>query len=272
MPPPPPDYVRAVILEKLLRDCESTDAALVTRQSLPPAKGPLPEPLGQFLDEYIARPSEHAPAEVVMRAVMADFGVRLFRQLLAAGRNRRDCDTDEEQDSQDALAAADLLKALAVECQNTPFVPLATAQLLARTANGLREGAGRECEGNLAAVLQILVRGDMKPAAAQAWLGGEVRSAGLVDAAGNQISGKRLAEWRNSFGSRKIGARRARASYEMALAWPGIAGLLAGPNDARKLAACQDHARRIIRFLAIHFNRTVAPPLRRPKRLKDEGA
>jgi hypothetical protein len=269
------------ILEKLLRGCESTDAALVTRGALPRGKGPLPERLEQFLDGYIKRPAERAVDEVAMRAAMADFGTRVFRHLLATGMNREDCETDLAQNTHDVLAAANLLRMLAAECHHTAFLPRATGELLSRTANALYEvrsnsrpalfdgfgGAhhltpGHECEGRLAAALEIVIRGGMKLAAAERWLEAEMRKAGLVDEAGNQISGERVRFWRNNFRG-EIGARGAHTCYDEELA----DHVLTAPNDELKLAACQDLAHRLVRMLAHLFNRTVSsPPVKIHKR------
>jgi hypothetical protein len=266
--------LRALILEKLLRGCERTPAALVTRQSLPPDKGPLPERLEQFLDEYIKH--QDLPCQAVMSATMQDFGSRVFRRLLSAGTNRKKADTDITQNRHDVRAASGLLMELASECQNTPFLPPAAAQLLSRVANALRPAlfggvvgppptAGRQCEGRLAAALEILVRSGVKLAAAQSWLEAEMRGADLVDMAGNQISGKRVASWRNNF-KNEIGAEHGRRWFKMEI--EERRALLAAPNDDRKREACQDLARRIIRLLAIHFNRTVAAP---PLKTKPRG-
>jgi hypothetical protein len=266
------------ILEKLMRGCESTPAALATRESLAPAEGPLPERLERFLNEYIAHPKHRPGIGAMMSATMADFGTRVFRQLLGAGMNRHDCDTNQEQNSHDVRAAADLLRMLALECHNTPFLPRVTGELLNRLANALDDvqrnsqpalfdGAdgparppGQTCQGHLAAALEILIRGGgMKLAAAKKWLAAEMRKASLLDTAGNQISGERVASWRHYFRQKK-GALHAQEAYEEELTAPGRPALLRAPNDNGKREACQDLARRLVDGMAFSYNRTVPPP------------
>jgi hypothetical protein len=260
------------ILEKLMRGCESTPAALVTRESLAPAKGPLPERLERLLNEYTAHPKHRPGIGAVMSATMADFGTRVFRKLLTAGRNRHDCDTGQEQNSHDVRAAAELLRILAVECHNTPILPRATGELLNRLANALDDvqrnsqpalfdGAdgparppGQTCQGHLAAALEILIKGGMKLAAAKKWLAAEMRKAGLLDTAGNQISGERVESWRHYYRQKK-GALHAREAYEEDLTAP----LLRAPNDNGKREACQHLARRLVDDVAFFYNRTVPP-------------
>jgi|SRR6516162_10185770 len=275
----------ALILEKLLRGCENTPAAAITRASLPRAEGPLPARLEQFLVKRIEHPERSAEADLVMSDIMQDFGARVFRQFLAWGLSRKECETDLAQNREDVRYAESLLTALACECTNTPMLPRATAELLKRVANALHEvGANRratlfdiglvrsppptcgvntpgaQCEGRLAAALEILIRGGMKLAAAKDWLNAEMRTAGLVDRAGNQIRGARVATWRNNF-QKGVGATQARIWFNAETGPRGA--LLAAPKDERKLAACQDLARRLVGMLAIHFNRTVAPPLKK---------
>jgi hypothetical protein len=262
------------ILEKLMRGCESTPAALVTRESLAPAEGPLPEGLERFLNEYIAHPKRRPGIGAVMSATMADFGSRVFRHLLSVGTNRKSCDTDLNQNRHDVLAAANLLLMLAGECHHTAFLPRETGELLSRVANALHDDwgrprgatAGRQCEGRLAAVLEILVRGGVKPAAAGRWLEAEMRRAGLLDEAGNQIPARRVASWRNNF-NKGIGAQHARYFFGEELA--DHAALLTAPNkvaangaDDRKREICRAEATRLVRMLAHLFNRTVAAPLK----------
>jgi hypothetical protein len=270
------------ILEKLLRGCEKTPAALVTRAFSAAAEGPLPEPLGQFVDGYVERPAEREAAEAVMRAVMADFGTRVFRHLLAAGVNRKACDTDLAQNRHDLIAAGHLLRELVNECHNTPVLPRTSGELLARIANALHDiydsnsrpalfeldrrpaspgdTAGVECEGLLAAALEIVIRGGMKLAEAKGWLDREMREAGLVDEAGNPIRAERVASWRSNF-RKGQGAKHARRLFDRKI--EERKPLLVAPNGDLKRAACQDHARRLVGLLAKHYNRTVPPLLKR---------
>ena len=266
---PPPDLY--AVLEKLLRGCEGPPAAVDNHDPLPSAKGPLPKRLEQLLTEYT-----EPLVQAVMSELMKDFGSRVFRVLLRAGMNREDWDTDLAQNQHDLWVAADLLLRLAIECSNTPILPRTTGELLHRIANALfdkdsnsrsalfdgfgdtefpRWTAGRQCEGRLAAALQILRHGRMKLADAQDWLEAEMRKAGLVDEAGNQISAKRIRFWRNNF-RRGVGASHARTFYDQELT--DQAQRLAAPNKD-----CEDLARRLIRLLAHSLNRTVPQPLKR---------
>jgi hypothetical protein len=265
-------------LDYLLAECVLT-SPLGVSTSKQLANDRLPEPLEQFLAEYTAHPAE---AGIAMSGMLHDLGARVFRSLLIAGLKRRQCDTDLAQNREDSLCAAHLLSQLAVECVNTPFVPQATAEVVSRVANALYDvwgsnsrpalfdgangekghpfTAGQQCEGHLAAALEIVVRGGMKLAAAKGWVEAEMRAAGLVDAAGDAIRGERVASWRSNFRKNNIGAKNARLYFAIEL--ERCKRLLVAPRNERKLAACQDHARRLICMLARLFNRTVPAPLK----------
>src|SRR5947209_1056315 len=125
----------AETLDDLLSRCASGPVAEITRDGTAITPGSLPGKLEQFLSEYIAHPEYSAEANIVMSAVMQDFGTRVFRRFFLAGLNQKDCDTDLAQNRYDLLAARGLLTALAAECANTPFIPQATTRLLSRIAN-----------------------------------------------------------------------------------------------------------------------------------------
>ncbi len=254
----------------------------------------------------IFRGKEAMPTEDVVLAILSQpevaFGIRVYPLFRIAGIRRQATDTDLDRNRHDVLRAERLLLELAVQCHNTLSMPPETAELLGRVRNALEEVrhnrkpalfnmpealsrdewplppadvAGTQSEGRLAAALEILVRGGMKLAAAQKWLESEIRSAKLVDAAGNQIRGARVAEWRKNFSQlksfkvaakgcgsvavRRKGARNARNWFNSEL--EDHKALLAAPRDERKLAACQHYARAVIYGLAALFNRTIHPPL-----------
>jgi hypothetical protein len=271
---------RLEALDGLLARCSRTPAGELTRattaSSLANAKGRLPQRLGQFLDEVIAQPEHSAEAGVVMAAAMQDFGARVFRRFLIAGLHRRKGDTDLAQNMEDLVGIEYLLGELAAECDNTPFLPRDTTELLARAGNGLRDvrnrrrpklfdypattkwgspRAGAECEGRLAAALEIVIRGGMGVAEAKDWLEAEMRKAGLVDEAGNEISGERVdRSFRNNF-NKGMGDPGARGWYDDEI--DARKRLLATPDPDRKRVDCQDYARRLVGMLAKNFNRTV---------------
>jgi hypothetical protein len=277
-------------LEDLLARCSPTEAGMVTRAEtiellLGAMDAPLPARLERFLEEAAAHPEHSAEAAIAMAATMQDFGARVFRRLLTTALMRRKCESDAAQNSDDLFCAELLLRTLGCECSNTPYMPPGVAELLGRIASALRdvrtnssrpkmftelvplEGrtpppdatARVECEGRLAAVLHIVILGGMKLAEAKVWLDEEMRKAGLVDVAGNPISVERVAGWRKNFSSDQApAARYGREWFELEI--EDHKAVLRAPSGNRKLAACQDHARRLVGLLARHFNRTVPRP------------
>jgi hypothetical protein len=288
----------AETLNELLDECATTTAdwllgcansprANATRDATPItaellADGRLPKPLERLLAEYIAHP-EHSPeVHLAVSSAMQEFGLRMFRRLTHLGLNRRERETDQAQNDQDVAFAAHLLRGLSDECDRTPFMARGAAELLGRVANALHDvwwNAGRPalfgnlpppegsspntagifCEGHLAAALEILIRGGMKPAAATKWIEAQMGEAGLVDAAGNAIGGRRVASWRNNF-RKGVGAKYARAFFSLELY--RSKPLLGAPTDGRKLAASQHRARTLVGMLAVGFNRALPPPVK----------
>jgi hypothetical protein len=272
------------VLEDLLANSSRSPAGQMASSQAPLPPGALPPRFEQFLEEVAAHSSEEAGH--ALGVFLEDFGGRLFRHLLAAGMNRRDFDTDLTRNRYDVGEASRLLRLLAIECGNTPYLPPATAELLGRVANALFDivnsssspalfdvaagapqrpkgprTAGAECEGRLAAALEIVILGGMKLAEAQAWIETEIRKAGLVDAAGGPITGERVAGWRNHFNKGR-GAAHGRTWFRAEITGPARGGralLLAEKSDL-KLAACQRSARRLVVAMARLFNRTVTAP------------
>jgi hypothetical protein len=218
-----------------------------------------------------------------MSAVMQDFGLRVYRMLLVAGLHRPRCDIDLAQNKADLVALANLLKTLAVECLNTSFIPRGTVELISRGANALHDvrwnnsrpalftraapaerwkpppdTADKECEGRLAAALEIVIAGGMKLALAKSWLDREMRAAGLVDSTGNVINAGRVAQWRANFRKRK-GSARAMQEFDMEIRRQRA--LINAPAGERKREACEDYASRLISVSAALTNRAV-PPLK----------
>jgi hypothetical protein len=239
---------------------------------------PLTKRLAQFVTEGLDHPAE---ADLVLRSVLQDLGARVFRQLLIAGQSRRDENTNLEQNQADLSVAVYLLQAMAVECSHTPLLPRGVADLLHRITNALddiaRSGvnpalfdlpekdgnrrpldtAGVRCEGWLAAALEIAVAGGMKLSEAERWLDAVISQRGLVDAAGNRISAKRVVQWRSNF-RKGVGAHHARRTF--ADAKKAHTALIAAPTGASKLRACRDLASEMVRLAVTISNRTVAPP------------
>jgi hypothetical protein len=250
----------------------------------------------------IFRGKEAMPTEDLVLAILSQpevaFGIRVYPLFRNGGIRRQVMDTDLDQNRHDVLRAERLLLELAVQCHNTLSMPPETTELLGRITNALGEMrhnrkptlfdmpeapsrnewplppaavAGTQSEGRLAAALEILVRGGMKLAAAQKWLESEIRSAKLVDAAGNQIRASRVAEWRKNFKQNKKGSSDARRWFSSEL--EDRKALLTAPRDERKLAACQHYARALIYALAALFSRTIHPPQRgRPSKSKNPRA
>ena len=278
----------AEVLDDFLTKCTLTPAGEITRNGTPItaellAGRRLPKRLEQFLAEYIANPEYSAQGRIVMSSMLQDFGARMFRRLLHIGLNRRQCETDQAQNVQDVAFAGRLLRELASECAHTPFLPRDAAELLGRIANalhdigwnnsrpalldnlpavegGISNTARNWSKGHLAAALEIVICGGMKLAEAKDWLEVDMRRAGLVDEAGNAIGAARVASWRNNF-RKGIGAHYARAFFQIILA--ECKPLLGAPPGKRKRAACENYARRLVGMLAIQFNRTVAPSLKK---------
>jgi hypothetical protein len=277
-----PNAVLVKRLDHLLSKCAScrhipdaypTPAADATfRSDIIPSK-PLPERLQQFVAESPQHPAE---ADLVMAGAMQDFGVRIFRRLLIAGLSRKTCETDLTQNKHDVLMAEHLLRQMTVECANTPFLPATTGELLGRVASALHDirwnnsrpnlfedlapeapypdTAAIQCEGRLAAALDIVIAGGMKLAEAKTWLDGEMRAAGLVDERGAPVQAARVTQWRNNF-RKGVGAANAKLHFDDEI--DNQKALLTSPRDERKRAACQDYARRLVRLMASNFNRTI---------------
>jgi hypothetical protein len=241
-----------------------------------------PEKLEQFLAFHIAHPEYSAETSLVISSAMQSFGLRLFRRLLHVGLNRHECETDQAQNLQDVGLAVHVLQGLAGECNTTPWMPRETAELLGRVANALHdiwwnasrpalfdlpspEGtisntAAAFCEGHLAAAIEILILAGIKLAEAKKWMHSEIRAAGLLDEVGNPIGAARIASWRNNF-NKGVGAGYARTFFRIEL--DHCRALVSrGPNESKQ-ARYKDRARELVQMLAIRFNRTVPPPLKR---------
>lgn len=266
------EHPRVKALNSLLNGCLRAPAAAIQHDEI---TADLPEGVTRLLNVA----GNSTVASDAWSILMRDFGARLFRRLLTAGQRlaakQQSSDTDLDYNRRDLRAAEDLLKFLMVECANSPFIPNNVAALLGRTANALhdvREGhkpglfdlpiptrrgaatAAHEVEGRLAAALNIVVAGGTRLAAAKRWLDDEMRAAGIVDVAGDPVRAERVASWRNNF-RKGIGARGAREWF---------ASETDNFNRAlgRDPAACQDHARKIIRLVAKISPRTAHPPIK----------
>jgi hypothetical protein len=188
---------------------------------------------------------------------------------------------DEDPKVRDLYIASTMLRSMAVMAMNTDPRSLhaAGAALIIRLANALddlrfgRKPPMFEFEplphpnrasrpvaemtmGKLAAALELLMVGGMKPSDAIAWLNSEIKKFGITDAAGQSISASRVNDQREHYRENQ-GAARSRGAFND---WvERFRKLLSQRGGPIRVVTAQQASAAILQYIAQQYKSEVAP-------------